>query len=176
MQGKEADNSQETGDKSRATGNFQKQFTEQIEIWKKEGCQVPVRDGEAVRPCGATPHRVKQGKPNEKGMVPLLIDCTAGHAESWKFMVDQEQMKRDAEDQAAAMAKAAEAKVTITFNMKTQAIGIDPLVPNPGIGLMMLAYAQKFFFDQVSQEEEKRKSGLFTPDRRLLDRNGKILN
>lgn len=185
---KEAD-SAATPDKSPniSSPTFQERFTAQLEAWRKEGCRRLAKGESETDPaaefCGAAPHRSKMNKPVD-GIVKMVVDCAAGHAEVWSFDVAEADLKAELKRNAEAAAEAEKngkegrdpmkASVKITLDLRTQEVAIDPWVPTPGMGLQLAAMLTAHFTALFNAGSKPAK--LFTPNKSLVHPvNGKIL-
>lgn len=164
-------------------------FIAQVEEWKKTGCPYKSRKADdTIKICGAAPHRAKQITREEGKIVVFQVDCVEGHEEQWEFLASAEEIKADAKKQfsaqqngerVAAEARAAGrnpmvAELHLKLNMMTHEFNFEPFIPSPGIGLQMLALAQKAIFDQMDVTQKQRKDGLEIPEpKKLVTPNGK---
>lgn len=167
---------------------FQDRFNAALETWRKEGCAHVMEGAEGVHACGARPHRAKMSKPDAAGNVTMSVDCVAGHADVWSFVVPAAEMKADLERQAKAAAEAQgaaggekdsmKASLKITMDLRTQAVNIEPWVPTPGVGIQLAGILMSHFFAilQEGAKAAQTSSGLaLPPEKKILDRTGKPL-
>lgn len=129
---------------------FQTRFNEALEGWKKEGCSVVLDAGtDKERFCGAKPHGVKIEPADADGNVIMAVDCAERHARVWTFKVPEVEMKTELARQKEAAKTAArdplKASVSITLDLRTQEVSIEPWVPTPGVGLQLAAMLTAHF-------------------------------
>ncbi len=156
-----------TPDKSPAGDNFQTRFAAQLEKWREQGCAIGPEGG--LELCGARPHRTKISPADADGNVTMHVDCSNGHEDVWQFKVAEAEMKAELMRQAEA-AKVAEAnggkslnpmvaKVTISLDLRTQELKIEPWVPTPGMGIQLAGMLMSHFFAQLQQMAGGQSNG-----------------
>ncbi len=159
---------------------FQKRFDEQLQAWKKDGCQVIVDQGKPEEHfCGAKPHRVMMDPVGEDGNVTMIVDCQDGHARQWEYKVPEEEMKGELARQKEAMlaAQAAGGKtkdpmiatVTIKLDLRTQEVTIDPWVPTPGVGLQLGALITAHFAHEAMSSMLMKRDPILTPQKGIIN-------
>lgn len=187
MNGEKTDGVGTVDDKSPAQGKagveltpFQKRFNDALEGWKKDGCSVVLDEKTPTeRFCGGKPHRVKMEEPGEDGQVTMVVDCQAGHERQWEFKVPQDEMKAELARQQEAMKKAVEdagktkdplkASVTITLDLRTQDVSIEPWVPTPGVGLQLAAMLTAHFSHELMSSKLMKRDTIVTPPKGILN-------
>jgi hypothetical protein len=167
------------GDKPELTP-FQKRFNESLEKWKAEGCQVILDEKTPTeRFCGGKPHGVKIEPVNEAGNVVMAVACTERHERQWTFEVPEVEMKAELQRQKDAVAKAEadggkerdpmKASVTITLDLRTQEVNIDPWVPTPGVGLQLGAIITAHFQHQLMSGLLMKRDPILTPTKGIIN-------
>lgn len=174
--------SEATPDKSPSTGSFAEKFKQQMSEWATAGCPTGVRGGGR---CGKPPHDVKPYPIASDGGVKFEVVCSAGH-QAWEYNATAEELKKEAEiaktqgqTQDVPLGDGRDpmiARITIIYDLRTQAVAIEPFIPSPLVGLGMLDVARKSLYDQMSPQTKERKDGLMVPERVLIDpKTGKAI-
>ncbi len=176
------------------TDNFSARLESELVKWRAEGCPRWDKGDETDRagtPCGARPHKTKIEPADADGNVTMHIDCTAGHEDVWQFKVAETDMKAELKRQALAAADAnanggktldvTKARVTITLDLKTQDVTIDPWVPTPGVGLQLAAMLNIYFAQQIADGMRKKAAAaapkIKTPSKALVHpTSGKLIS
>lgn len=170
-------------------GNFTERFNDALKAWRAEGCSqdVPNEDGSAVARCNGRPHGTKIEPADADGNVTMVIACEHGHERSWEFKVAEVEMKAELARQAAAAAQAEKdggktrdpmkASVTITLDLKTQEVRIDPWVPNPGVGIQLAGMLMSHFFAQLQMGAAPANARLKLPPKGIINpKTGKLMS
>jgi hypothetical protein len=164
------------GDKLTA---FQQRFNEALEKWKAEGCTKVMAGAEGEHFCGAKPHGVKMEPVNAAGNVTMAVACNAGHERQWTFEVAEAEMKEELKRQREAVLKAEadggktrdpmKASVTITLDLRTQEVHIDPWCPTPGVGLQLGALITAHFQHEVMASRLMKREDILTPVKGIIN-------
>lgn len=162
---------------------FQEAFQAALDDWSNEGCPamvLPSRNAAKEEPCGCKP-KYATHLPNHQ----VSVACEAQH-KSWTFdgtpYVEalKEEAREEGEVKDAPMGDGRNpliATITITYDLRTQAVAFDPFIPSPLIGLGMLDAARKSIYDQMEDATKVRRDGLVVPEpKALLDSKGRPLS